>query len=150
MLLKKYKLHVAGSIPSIDWELFGAILTDDIGKEGYGSDLRHHEIKSSVDRASFEYQYHLHGGEKKLKEDMEVAHIFMSYSPDYKNLEVRVIEGEQLKKVFKEWLPGWKKNYKGPNRRQRYRKSISYGRVRKDGMTIMKIENGNLTAAKLP
>jgi len=147
-LLEKYKLRVAGSIPSIDWELFGAILTEDIGKHGYGSDLEHHEIKSSIVGASFEYQYHLHGGGTKLKEDMLVAHIFVSYSSDYKNLEVRVVDGKELKEIFTSWLPGWKANYEGPNRRQRYRKSISYGRVCRDGTIIMKVKDGKLITAK--
>lgn len=147
-LFKKHNLHIAGSVPSIDWELFGAILTDDKGKAGYGSDLEHYEIKSSVDGASFEYQYHLHGGMTKLKEDMEVTHIFVSYSPDYKNLEVRVVEGAQLKDVFSSWLPGLRANYEGENRKQRYRKSISYGRVCREGKMILKVQNGALVKVK--
>lgn len=54
-LLEEYNLSIAGSIPNIDWELFGAILTGDKGRRGYGADLSLHEIKSAVLRNSFEY-----------------------------------------------------------------------------------------------
>jgi len=144
ILLKKYKLNIAGSVHPIDWELFGAILTKDSGKEGYGSDLQNHEVKSSVDGASFEYQYHLHGGERKLLEDMKLDHIFFSYSPDYTSVAVRILSGSVLKDKFKSWLPGLKANYDGPNRLQRYRRSISYGLVKKEGKLIMKIVQGKL------
>jgi len=143
-LLAERNLHVAGSVPSVDWELFGAILTGDDGKGGYGSDLKRHEIKSSVSGASFEYQYHLNGGMKKLADDMKVDHIFISYSPDYRDIEARVIKGTVLKKTFKGWEPGLIENYAGPNRKQRYRRSISYGTVKSDGKLILKIEQGEL------
>ncbi len=143
-LLKKHNLPVAGSVPSCDWELFGAILTGDAHKERYGSDLLNHEIKSSVYGASFEYQYHLHGGKKKILDDMKVNHIFFSYSPDYRNVEVRAMKGAALKKKFKAWVPGLEANYKGPNRKQRYRRSISFGIVKKEGKLIMKLEQGEL------
>ncbi|MEK7133790.1 MAG: hypothetical protein AAB804_01830 [Patescibacteria group bacterium] len=144
-LFKQHNLPIAGSIPSIDWELFGAILTGDDHKTRYGSDLEHHEIKSSVGVSSFEYQYHLHGGIQKLADDMKVDHIFISYSPDYKNIEVRMIEGAALKEKFESWLPGLKANYEGANRKQRYRRSIAYGIVKRIGKTIMKVEGGELT-----
>ncbi len=143
-LLAKHRLHVSGSVPSIDWELFGAILTGDKGKAGYGSDLEDHEIKSSLDKCSFEYQYHLNGGKNKLREDMRVNHVFISYSPDYRSIEVRYIGEGKLKSTFGAWLPGLEKNYSGDLPRQRYRKSISYGIVKREGKLIMKVENGDL------
>lgn len=143
-LLAKHNLHVAGSIPSVDWELFGAILTGDDGKDGYGSDLNHFEIKSSVDGASFEYQYHLHGGKQKLAEDSKVGHIFISYSPDYKDVEVRLIKGKDLKDKFDSWKPGLIANYDGPNRKQRYRRSISFGTVKTKGSVILQVQDGKL------
>ncbi len=143
-LLTQHRLHVAGSVPSGDWELFGAILTGDDGKGGYGSDLNSHEIKSSVDKSSFEYQYHLHGGRTKLQEDMKVDHVFISYSADYGDIEVRLVRGANLKNIFSSWLPGLIKNYEGPNRRQRYRKSIPYGIVKKLGQLLLKTQNGEL------
>jgi hypothetical protein len=142
--LREHHKHIAGSVPSIYWELFGAILTGDKGKEGYGSDLEHHEVKSSVDRASFEYQYHLHGGKQKLVDDEKVDHVFISYSPDYKDIDVRVVKGSALKDRFKSWMPGLVANYEGDARRQRYRKSISYGTVVKNGAVVMQVRQGEL------
>lgn len=143
-ILTEHGFHVAGSISSINWEAFASILTGDRGKAGYGSDLDNFEVKSSVDKSSFEYQYHLNGGKVKLHDDMEVSHIFVSYSSDYKNIEVRVVEGKILKPTFESWLPGLIANYEGSNRKQRYRKSISYGFVVANGSVVLKTLDGKL------
>jgi hypothetical protein len=143
-LLKKHGLRVSGSVPSVDWELFGAILTGDDAKMGYGADLEHHEIKSAGDKGSFEYQYHLKGGVSKLIDDMKVRHVFISYSPDYKDLKVRIVDGSALKEKFKGWMPKLKANYKGPNRLQRFRRSISYGTVLRLGEVIMEIRQSEI------
>jgi len=55
-LLREHNLRVAGSIHPIDWELFGSILTGDQGRQGYGSDLNEHEVKSAAIGSSFEHQ----------------------------------------------------------------------------------------------
>jgi hypothetical protein len=146
-LLLEHGLKVAGSVHPVNWELFGAILTGDKSKGGYGSDLSQHEIKSATEGSSFEYQYHLHGGLKKLDDDMVVNHIFVSYSPDYKDVEVRMIPGASLKDKFSSWLPGLKKNYEGPKRKQRFRRSIPYGVVKKLGTLVMKISGGVLVTS---
>jgi len=143
-LLREHKRHVAGSVPPIYWELFGAILTGDKGKAGYGSDLEHHEVKSSVEGASFEYQYHLHGGKQKLVEDTRVDHVFISYSRDYENVDVRLVKGNDLKEKFNGWMPGLIKNYNGKNRKQRYRKSISFGTVKSKGKLILQVRKGTI------
>ena len=143
-LLHKHKRHIAGSVPSVYWELFGAILTGDKGKDGYGSDLEHHEVKSAGNDGSFEYQYHFHTGQKKLVEDANVDHVFVSYSSDYKDIDVRLVKGVDLKIKFESWMPGLKKNYKGKTRKQRYRKSISLGTVKRLGKTIVKVRQGEL------
>lgn len=145
-LLREHHRHVAGSVPAIYWELFGAILTGDKGKDGYGSDLEHHEIKSSVQGASFEYQYHLHGGKQKLIEDANVDHVFISYSPDYKDIDVRLVKGSVLKEKFDSWMSGLIANYEGEARKQRYRKNIPYGTVTKTGKLIMQVRQGELVA----
>ena len=143
-LLKEHKFSITGSIHSVDWELFGSILTGESGKSGYGSDLGNFEIKSAVERASFEYQYHLHGGQAKLKEDMLVNHIFISYSANYEDVNVRLIEGKKLAPVFQKWEPRLIENYAGANPKQRFRKSISYGFVAKFGTIIMTIKDHHL------
>ncbi len=145
-MLRKHHKHVAGSVPSIYWELFGAILTGDKGKEGYGSDLEHHEVKSSVQGASFEYQYHLNAGKQKLLEDINVDHVFVSYSPDYKDIDVRLVKGSALKERFDSWMPGLIANYEGETRRQRYRKNIPYGVVARSGELMMQVRQGELVA----
>lgn len=148
VLLREHHIHVAGSVPSGHWELFGAILTGDDGKVGYGSDLEHHEVKSAQGRGGFEYQYHLHGGKRKLLDDMVVDHLFISYSPDYRDIDVRVMKGVALKKRFDGWMPGLIANYDGPNPKQRYRRSVSFGVVAKNGDLILQVRQGELVAVK--
>jgi hypothetical protein len=143
-VLAAHRLQIPGSVPSVIWELFGAILTGDKGKRGYGSDLKRHEIKSAIEGGSFEYQYHLRGGQQKLTEDMGVKHLFISYSKDYSNVSVRILPGEELKEIFSGWLPKLVENYTGPNKKQRYRKSVSLGLVKQKGILIMHIKDGDL------
>ena len=142
--LTKLGFHVAGSIAPKNWEAYGALLTGDKVKVGYGADLQHHEVKSAKVGSSFEYQYHFNGGRAKLLDDMVVNHIFVSYSEDYKDIDVRLITGETLKPKFEAWLPGLIKNYEGPNRKLRYRKQIAYGFVKKNGLLILSTKDGNL------
>lgn len=139
-LLREHKFSTAGSVPSVDWELFGSILTGNIGKTGYGSDLVGYEVKSAAGTGSYEYQYHLNGGLSKLKEDMTVDHIFISYTPDYATVTVRLIEGAVLAPMFQQWEPALIENYRGANRRQRFRRSIAYGTVATLGTIVMRIE----------
>ena len=143
-ILTAHNFQSAGSVPPKIWEVFGAILTGDDGKGGYGADLHHHEVKSAKKGGGFEYQYHLKAGKLKLEEDMSVNHIFITYSPDYKNVDVRMIEGKALKAEFEKWRPGLVENYDGPEPKQRYRKGFSSGFVRKHGLLIMQTQDGNL------
>ncbi|MBH2007302.1 hypothetical protein I8H83_01730 [Candidatus Saccharibacteria bacterium] len=143
-LLSGHGFSTAGSIAPVNWEVFASILTGDLGKEGYGSDLNHFEVKSAVEKGSFEYQYHLNGGKTKLKDDMVVNHVFITYSRDYKNIEVRLVEGGVLKPIFESWAPGLIANYEGPNRKQRYRKSIAFGFVKTNGIAVFRTSGGKL------
>lgn len=142
-LLEEYNFSVTGNVPFQDWELFGAILVGDKKSEGYGSDLTRHEIKSAVTGNSFEYQYHRNHGEDKLIEDIELDwHVFISYSRDYRNIVVRRVPGSALEPTFRSWLAGLRDAYTGPNPRQRYRRSISYGWVAENGEIILQIKGG--------
>ena len=143
-LLRLFNFSIAGSIPNVDWELFGAILTNNQKKHGYGTDLEYYEIKSAVIGNSFEYQYHLHGGESKLNEDIQTNHIFISYASNYQDIIVRLVLGQQLATIFEGWREGLIQNYTGINPRQRYRKSISYTTITKLGLIIMQIGDGQL------
>lgn len=149
-LLDIHQLKVPGFVPSVLWELFGSILTGKMGAGNIGADLHGWEVKSSTIGSSYEYQYHLNTGLQKLNEDCVVNHLFCSYSRDYSVVEVRVIAGEDLADIyFKDWEIGYLKNYDrdadSNSRRQRYRKAIPFGYVKKEGEMILKIENGEIT-----
>ncbi len=146
-LLEEHNFEVAGSIPSIDW-VFGAILTGDDRKLGYGSDLKDHEVKSAVEGSSFEYQCHRHGGLAKLDEDKTVDHVFVSYAPDYKRVTVRLVDRSKLASTFESWRDGLVQNYQGATPKQRYRKSIAYGTVTREGVIILQIEGTRLVQAQ--
>lgn len=152
-LLKERNLKTSGSIPSIAWELFGSVLTGKRGTSGYGADLEGVEIKSAIAGSSFEYQYHLNTGLKKLKEDQSVGHFFCSYSPDYQSFQVFFVGGKSLAPFFSKWIPEYLKNYNkaegagtldASERRQRFRRSIPFGWVSKNGCLVMQVTEGKL------
>lgn len=148
-LLEDYNLKIPGSVPSVVWELFGAILTGKKGAGLIGADLVGWEVKSAVESGSYEYQYHLKTGEAKLLEDCHVNHLFISYSRDYKNVTVHVIPGHELAdKYFNSWLPEYRENYNesvpSTQRRQRFRKSINFSYVRNNGTRVMEIKDNKL------
>ncbi len=152
-LLKEHNLKTSGSVPSITWELFGSILTGRMGKGGYGADLEGIEIKSAIAGSSFEYQYHLNTGLDKLKEDQVVDHFFCSYSADYQSFQVFYADGKSLTPFFSKWIPEYIKNYRkaddpkaleASERRQRFRRSIPFGWVSKNGQLVMEVADGML------
>lgn len=148
-LLKKHKLKVAGSVPSVMWELFCAVLTGRSGVGSKGADLAGWEVKSAKKGSSFEYQYHLNSGIGKLKEDYSVNHLFCSYSVSYADVVVRAIKGKDLAdSFFKKWKPEYLENYDSSlpanMRRQRFRKNIPYNHVETHGKIILKIKDGEM------
>jgi len=148
-LLEKYNLKVAGSVPSVLWELFGALLTGRSGAGTTGADLVGWEVKSARQSGSYEYQYHLNTGAEKLKEDRVVNHLFCTYSETYKNVSVRAIKGQDLAEPFFDiWEPEYHSNYDSSapanQRRQRFRKNIPFGYVEKNGVMVLKVEEGLL------
>jgi hypothetical protein len=143
-LMRQYNIPIPGSISHRLWQLFGAILTGKMGRSGPGLDLQDYEVKSSTEGASFEYQYHLNTGVAKLLEDMRANHIFISYSPDYQNVTVRIISGSSLETLFESWLPGLRSRYESQESNRRYRRNIPLGTVMKQGSIIMQIQGGQL------
>lgn len=148
-LLEMHNLKVAGSVPSVLWELFGALLTERTGSGLIGADLQGWEVKSAKEGGSYEYQYHLNTGNSKLLEDCEVNHLFCMYSKTYENVIVRAMQGSNLADhFFKLWQPEYLKNYDvsidKSQRRQRFRKSIPRGYVEKNGILVMEIKEGKL------
>lgn len=146
-LLRQHNLKIAGSVPSVLWELFGAILTGRSGAGITGADLVGWEVKSAASSGSYEYQYHLNTGAEKLNEDCLVNHLFCKYSETYKDVSVRAICGEELaEQFFSPWMPEYARNYDASapasQRRQRFRKGISSGYVEAHGTVILKIKDG--------
>lgn len=139
-LLKQYNFSTAGAISSVDWELFGAILTDQ-QKVSQGPDLKHYEVKSAIEKASFEYQYHLYGGSEKFKQDLTANQVFICYASGYANVEVRMAPGE----VFKDYFEKWEEEYHGAIKSGvRFRRSIPYKRMMESTDLVLRIINGNL------
>ena len=143
-LLEKQGFHKTGSVPSTDWELFASILVNEKASEGYGADLENFEVKSAKIGSSFEYQYHKFTGEEKLKEDMVVNHLFISYSEKYDEVCVRVLLPNQVRETFKKWETALKENYSEGSTKQRFRKSIPYGFVRDNAKIVFHILNGKV------
>jgi hypothetical protein len=64
---------------SSDWEVFASILVRDLGKKlAAGIDLSQNEVKSAFDGGNYEYHYHKDSGKTKLRNDMEVGHLFLT------------------------------------------------------------------------
>jgi len=131
-------------IPGWKWEMFAAILVNDVAKNGNGCDLLKHEVKSAKSENSFEYQYHRNSWKEKLAHEHEIDHVFVSYEPGYRDISVRVAKGSDLAAIFDKWLPCVEKTYDGSGKKQRCRKSISFSTIEEKGLTILEIENGKL------
>lgn len=139
-LLKEYNFSSAGSVSPVDWELFGAILTNQ-KKVQYGPDLFHYEIKSTVEKSSVEYQYHLRNGTEKFEHDLVANQVFICYHPNYANVDVRMAHGSVFKDYFETWQTDFEKEIKSG---VRFRRSIPYRTLIDRTQPILKIVDGNL------
>jgi hypothetical protein len=147
----KLRLYDARAIPtgavamSSDWEVFASILVNDMGRKlGPGIDLANHEVKSAKRGGSFEYQYHKNGGLQKLARDIEVGHLFFEHHDNLREVDLRYAHGSALKDFFEKWLREYPDPYP-----QRYRKQIPNGWVKKNGILLMTIKNGEVVFPKL-
>jgi hypothetical protein len=147
----KLRLYGARAIPpgsvamSSDWEVFASILVNDMGRKlGPGIDLTNHEVKSAKRGGSYEYQYHKIGGREKLARDMEVGHLFFDYFDNLKEVDLWYAHGSALKSFFEKWLLEYPDPYQ-----QRYRRSIPNGWVKKNGILLMTIKDGEVVYPKL-
>ncbi len=140
---EKYGFSLQGSIGSKDWEVFAAILVNDRARKGDGADLMNYEVKSAVIGSSFEYQYHRNHGLDKLADDKSVNHIFVARSKNYTNIEVWLVERDKMFSVFDKWLPELRENYQA-KARQRFRRSVTYGFVKNQGIQLLGISDGAL------
>lgn len=138
------QIPMEGLVSFRDWEVFAAILTDDKGSAlRSGSDLGNHEVKSAKKGGSFEYQYHRNHGREKLEHDLAIEHLFVVYESNYQNVDVYVLGPEQFTDVAESWREQLVEAYANP-RNQRFRKSVSYGKVIEEGTPIMQIRDGSL------
>ena len=98
--------------------------------------------------ASYEYQYHLNTGAQKLDEDMQVNHLFCSYSETYADVVVIAMKGKDLASYFNQWKPEYQQNYDitvpSAQRRQRFRRSIPAGFVKAYGTPVLEIQDATL------
>lgn len=142
-IYKRYGFTLQGSIGSKDWEVFAAILLNDRARPGDGADLMNYEVKSAVTGFGFEYQYHKYQGLKKLEDDKCVDHVFIARSADFQDLEVWLVQCQAILPIFEEWYLALLENYQNPGR-QRFRRSVSYRFVLKNGRLMLQIVNGKL------
>jgi len=147
----KLRLYGAREIPSgsvamsSDWEVFASMLVNDLGRKlGAGIDLANNEVKSAKQRSSYEYQYHKNTGREKLAKDMTVGHLFFEYHDNLKEVHLRWLHGAALLKFFQKWLDEYPDPYG-----TRYRKQIPYGFVKKNGILLMTLEDGEVTFPSL-
>lgn len=145
----KLRLYAARNIRSAggttmasDWEVFASILVNDLGQKlAAGVDLSNHEVKSAAAGGGYEYQYHKNTGRQKLAHDMEVGHLFFEHADNLRLVNLRFVHGSKMKKdFFRPWLEDYPDPYP-----QRYRKSIPYSWVKKNGILLMTLTNGEVT-----
>lgn len=128
---------------SEDWEIFASILVRNTGAgTASGLDLEGFEVKSALDGSSFEYQYHKDSWKKKLDDDRQAGHIFISHKDELRHVDVRYCDGEDLSDFFDKWES--QKPYSKKSA-QRFRRSISYGWVTKNATLVLQIEDGEAT-----
>jgi len=133
-----------GIVPFRDWEVFAAILVDDIGSElRVGSDLTRHEVKSARLGGSFEYQYHRDSGLEKFDHDQTVEHVFVAYDDSYRSVEVYALTAQQFGVFSASWRTQLEANYRD-SMRQRFRRGIAFGDVTRSGALVLRIRDGLL------
>jgi hypothetical protein len=131
-------------LPFWKWELFAAILVGDVCRlyTNEGADLTNHEVKSRLNNQSFEYQYHKNSWREKLAKEPLIRHIYISYWPGFRNLDVRIVNGSDLAHHFASWEPGLIEAYESVTPKQRFRKRIPFKEVVEKGSLFLRIRNG--------
>ena len=137
-ILEEYNFQINGTVHSIEWEIFCAILMDK-KKKDQGADLEGYEVKSAKSGNSFEYQYHKKSGLRKIKEDKSVSHLFVSYSNKYKDVVIREMSPSAASLYFDSWESQIEKNYQ--ESRQRFRRSLPYNFVIQNSKVLLRIKN---------
>jgi hypothetical protein len=96
-IYRERSISAEGIVPFRDWEVFAAVLGDDVGSGfAVGNNLTRHEIKSAKFGGSFEYQYHKNTGLAKFDHDQTVDHVFVVYDDSYRSVDVYTLAAEQF------------------------------------------------------
>lgn len=133
-------VHSAGKALSSDWEVFASILVKDVGaKLTRGVDLSSYEVKSAENGGSYEYQYHKNTGKEKLQHDIRAGHLFFDHGGNLRKVDLRYASGSDLKEFFE----GWLRQYPDPYP-QRYRKNVPFSWVKKNGLLLMSLRDGEI------
>jgi hypothetical protein len=133
-------VHSAGKALSSDWEVFASILVKDVGtKLTKGVDLSRYEVKSAEDGGSYEYQYHKNTGKEKLRNDLNVGHLFFDHGDNLRKVDLRYASGKSLSSFFTTWLNEYPDPYL-----QRYRRSVPFGWVKENGTRLMSLRDGEI------
>jgi hypothetical protein len=144
-LYKARAVRASGAVMSSDWEVFASILIRDLGKKlAAGIDLAGHEVKSAQDGGSYEYQYHKLTGKEKLRNDLQVGHLFFDHRDNLNNVDLRYAHGSAMTRFFDRWLAEYPEPYG-----QRYRKSIPFKWVQEHGQLLMTLTKGEVTYPKI-
>ncbi len=104
-----------------------------------GVDLSRYEVKSAEDGGSYEYQYHKNTGKEKLSNDLSVGHLFFDHGDNLQKVDLRYASGTSLSSFFATWLEEYPEPY-----RQRYRRSVPFGWVKKNGLLLMSLRDGEI------
>jgi hypothetical protein len=113
----------------------------DLGKKlAAGIDLTGYEVKSAFDGGRYEYQYHKNTGKDKLKKDMKVGHLFFDHRDFLRRVDLRYVHGSAMREFFTKWLQEYPDPYP-----QRYRKNIPFNWVKKNGLLLMTLKDGEVT-----
>jgi hypothetical protein len=138
-------------LPFWKWELFSAILMGDVAGNysRQGADLTKHEVKSRLNKECFEYQYHKNSWREKLAKEPLIKHVYISYWDNFKNLDVRVVDGYQLINHFEKWEPELVEAYECDKPKQRFRRRIPFKEVVEKGTQLLKIRGGRIMTKHL-
>ena len=149
-LHKKRNIHYL--VPHTRIEVFGGELVNENGNgKRFGWDLENYDVKSSKFGYHFGFDYYCNNGPLKLKEGVDKGYIFFSYNYNYRDVQVRFMEGIQLKaEYFDVWEPEFQKleehklKPRGKRGKLALQKRVEYEFVEKNGVLVMEIKNGNL------
>lgn len=141
------RVSTNGIVKNSDWEVFAGILVDDHGTgKSSGSDLQYHEVKSVSGRSSYEYQYHRKKGLQKVEQDKTVDHVLISYSNNYRNLDVYLLPKGRFAAISERdrWLDAVWDAYHNPDTPTplRCRQTVGFDEAKKMSEYVMRVRGG--------